>query len=121
MLRNLPENTIAIGRIRKDAKLFLSPIQERSPRRGRRRWYGAPLPTPEQLRQDDAFAWQTVQIFGAGKTHKFDVKTIAPVRWLGTGATNVGLVVVRPLAYQPRKGARLLYGLSAALIRITST
>lgn len=109
VFRNLPDNTVAIGRIRKDAKLFLPPTEDNSPRRGRRRWYGAPLPTPEQIRQDDTFVWHTVQAFAAGKTHSFDVKTVAPLRWLGTGATDARLVVVRPLAYRSRKGARLLY------------
>jgi hypothetical protein len=109
VFRNLPQNTVAIGRIRKDAKLFLPPDKEAEPRRGRRRWYGAPLPTPEQIRQDDASPWITVTAFAAGKNHLFEVKTVAPVRWLGTGATDVRLVVVRPLAYRPRKGARLLY------------
>jgi len=109
VFRNLPENTVAIGCIRKDAKLFLPPLKQTLPRRGRQRWYGAPLPTPEQIRKDDAFAWQTVQAFAAGKTHAFEVKTVAPVRWLGTGATDARLVVIRPLAYRPRKGAKLLY------------
>lgn len=109
VFRNLPDNTVAIGRIRKDAKLFFPPVEETTPRRGRRRWYGAPSPTPERIRQDDAFPWITVHAFAAGKTQAFEVKTLAPVRWLGTGATDVRLVVVRPLAYRPRKGARLLY------------
>lgn len=109
VFRNLPHNTTAIGRIRKDAKLFLPPVEEATPRRGRRRWYGAPLPTPEQIRQDESMPWSTVTAFAAGKTHSFAVKTVAPVRWLGTGAADVRLVVVRPLAYRPRKGARILY------------
>lgn len=37
VFRNLPHNTVAIGRIRKDAKLFLAPEEEAIPRRGRRR------------------------------------------------------------------------------------
>ena len=109
VFRNLPDNTVAIGRIRKDARLFLPPNEEASHRRGRRRWYGTPLPTPEQIRKDDSFAWHPVQAFAAGKAHSFEVKTVAPIRWLGTGATDVRLVIVRPLAYRPRKGARLLY------------
>lgn len=109
VFRNLPHNTVAIGRIRKDAKLFLPPAEEATCRRGRRRWYGAPLPTPEQIRQDESIPWSTVTAFAAGKTHAFEVKTVAPVRWLGTGAADVRLVVVRPLAYRPRKGARILY------------
>lgn len=109
VFRNLPPNTVAIGRIRKDARLFRPPAEDVTPRRGRRRWYGAPLPTPEQIRQDESIPWQSVTAFAAGTTHSFDVKTVAPVRWLGTGAADVRLVVVRPLAYRPRKGAHLLY------------
>jgi DDE superfamily endonuclease len=109
VFRTLPHDTVAIGRIRKDAKLFLPPAEEVTPRRGRRRWYGSPLPTPEQIRQDESIPWSTVTAFAAGKTHSFAVKTVAPVRWLGTGAADVRLVVIRPLAYRPRKGARLLY------------
>jgi hypothetical protein len=109
VFRNLPHNTVAIGRIRKDAKLFLPPDEETTPRRGRRRWYGTSLPTPEQIRQDETIPWSSVTAFAAGKTHSFEVKTIAPVRWLGTGAADVRVVVVRPLAYRPRKGAHLLY------------
>lgn len=109
VFRNLPHNTAAIGRIRKDAKLFLPPAEDTTSRRGRRRWYGAPLPTPEQIRQDESIPWTTVQAFAAGQTHAFEVKTVAAVRWLGTGSADVRLIVVRPLAYRPRKGARLLY------------
>ncbi len=41
--------------------------------------------------------------------HRFEVKTLSPVRWLGSGERDVRLVAIRPLAYRPRKGARLLY------------
>jgi hypothetical protein len=109
VFRNLPQNTVAIGRIRKDAKLFLAPEEETTPRRGRRRWYGKPLPTPEQIRQDKSIPWDTVEAFAAGKTHSFEVKTITAVRWLGSGDRDTRLVVIRPLAYRPKKGARLLY------------
>lgn len=51
----------------------------------------------------------TVEAFAAGKVHTFKIKTIAPVRWRGTGERDLRLVVVRPLAYRPRIGARLLY------------
>lgn len=109
VFRNLPHNTVAIGRIRKDAKLFLPPVTATRPRRGRQRWYGESLPTPEQIRRDESIPWQTVTAFAAGKSHEFSVKTVAPVRWLGTGAADARLVVVRPLAYRPGKGRRLLY------------
>lgn len=116
VFRSLPHNTVAIGRIRKDAKLFLPPADEGTPRRGRRRWYAAPLPTPEQIRQDESIPWSTVTAFAAGKTHSFEIKTVAPVRWLGTGAADVRVVVIRPLAYRPRKGAHLLYRNPAYLL-----
>ena len=109
VFRNLPDNTVAIGRIRKDAKLFLPPGEEIARRRGRRRWYGEQLPTPEQVRKDETIPWITVKAFAAGTTHSFEVKTISPVRWLGTGERDVRVVIVRPLAYRPRKGAHLLY------------
>ena len=109
VFRNLPHNTVAIGRIRKDAKLFLAPEEETTSRRGRRRYYGTSLPTPEQIRQDESIPWDIVTAYAAGKTHSFEVKTIAPVRWLGSGDADTRLVVIRPLAYRPRKGARLLY------------
>ena len=109
VLRNLPGNTIAIGRIRKDAKLFAVPAEETVSRRGRRRYYGDALSTPEQIRKDAAFAWQKVEAFAAGNRHVFEVKTIAPIRWIGTGEIDARLVVIRPLAYRPRKGGRLLY------------
>ena len=41
--------------------------------------------------------------------HRFEAKTLSDVRWLGSGNRNVRLVVIRPLSYRPRKGARLLY------------
>ena len=112
--RNLPHDTTAIGRIRKDARLFVPPPQGKGP--GRRRFYGDPSPTPEQIRQDESTPWMEVRAFAAGKFHSFEIKTIAPLRWRGTGARNVRLVVVRPLAYRPRKGARLLYREAAYLL-----
>src|SRR5271157_3398842 len=112
--RNLPHDTMAIGRIRKDARLFLPPVQRIGP--GRRRFYGDPVPTPEQIRQDDSIPWVTVRAFAAGKYHSFEIKTIAPLRWRGTGERDVRLVVVRPIAYRPRKGSPLLYREPAYLL-----
>jgi hypothetical protein len=106
-LRSLPHDTVAIGRIRKDARLFLPPAQGSGP--GRRRFYGDPMPTPEQIRQDESIPWITVKAFAAGKNHSFEIKTIAPLRWRGTSGQDVRLVVVRPLAYRLRKESRLLY------------
>lgn len=86
------------------------------PRRGRRKWYGSPLPTPEYIRQDESIPWTEVHAFAAGMRHAFEVKTIPAVRWAGTGDRTVRIVIVRPLAYRPRKGARLLYRNPAYLL-----
>lgn len=109
VFRDLPKNTQVIGRVRKDARLFRSPAPPSGPKRGRPSWYGELLPTPEQIRQDPSIPWQTVTAWGGGKVQQFEVKTISPVRWVGTGNRDARLVVVRPLAYRPRKGAHLLY------------
>ena len=116
VFRNIPKNTAIIGRIRKDARLFAVPEDEKSIRRGRKKFYGAPLPTPEQMRQDNTIPWQTVSAYASGKTHNFDVKVINPVRWKGSGERDVMVVIIRPLAYRPRKGAKLLYRNPAYLI-----
>lgn len=109
LFRVLPERTVAIGRLRKDAKLFAVPPEPDSPRRGRKRYYGQPLPSPEQMRQDPSIPWIEVKAWAAGQLQSFELKTCSPVRWRGTGARDVRIVVIRPLAYRPRKGARLLY------------
>lgn len=115
LFRAIPEGTTLIGRIRKDAKLFTVPCTS-GKSRGRPRFYGDRLPTPEELRQDESVPWSTVKAYAAGRVHDFEVKTLEAVRWLGTGNVNVRLVVIRPLAYRPRKGARLLYRDPAYLI-----
>ena len=116
VFRNIPPNTALIGRIRKDAKLFAPPEAETGLRRGRKKFYGAPLPTPEQMRQDDTIPWQKVTAYAASKMHDFDVKVISPVRWKGSGERDVTVVIIRPLSYRPRKGAKLLYRNPAYLI-----
>src|SRR3989304_904221 len=63
-------------------------------------------PRPKQIRQDPAVPWITVPAWGSGQIHRFEVKTLSDVRWLGSGNRNVRLVVIRPLSYRPRKGAR---------------
>ena len=116
VFRSAPENTVLIGRIRKDASLFQVPEGSSGPSRGRKSYYGDPLPTPEQIRQDEAIPWQKVSAFAAGKAQEFEVKTIAPVRWKSSGNYNMLIVIIRPLAYRPRKGAKLLYRDPAYLI-----
>ena len=115
LLRELPNNTVLIGRIRKDAKLFFVPDVNTNSI-GRPRWYGEVLPTPEQIRQDDNISWQPVEAFAAGKRHVFNIKTISPVRWAGSGNMDVRILVIRPLAYCLRIVAKPLYREPAYLI-----
>ncbi len=114
ILRNLPENTTLIGRIRKDAKLSAKPTAQAP--RGRKRIYGQDLPTPEEIRQDPSIPWLTVQVRATGKWRDFQVKTIGPVRWRAAGALDLRLVVIRPVGYRLRTGARRLYTQPAYLI-----
>jgi len=109
VFREIPHKTVLIGRIRKDARLFQPPSSSEQARRGRPRYYGDPMPTPEQIRQNASIPWQSVEAFGGGKRHVFQVKSVPAVRWHGTGSRDVRLVVIRPLAYRPQKGSRLLY------------
>jgi len=112
----IPENTVLIGRVRKDASLFEVPEAPTGAARGRKKYYGNPLPTPEQVRQDESVPWQKVTAFAAGKLHEFDVKTMEPVRWKSSKDRDMLIVIIRPLSYRPRKGGKLLYRDPAYLI-----
>lgn len=82
VLKNMPERTVLVGRIRKDTKLYLSADQN-EPRTavGRNRVYGERIPTPEQIRQSADYSWQKVKAWGAGKLHDFNVKIVKDVKW----------------------------------------
>lgn len=116
ILKKLPERTIFTGRIRKDAKLCypLAPGEQLA--LGRKRRYGSPAPTPEQLRQDDSIPWQTVEVWAAGKVHPFRIKTLDQVQWRTAGPRLMRVIVIAPLGYRPRKDAKLLYRQPAYLI-----
>lgn len=116
LLRQLPANTVLIGRVRKDTKLY-APCAARPGRNGRPRKYGDTLPTPEQLRVDDAVGWTRVSAFAAEKRHDFKIKTLGPVLARITGVnTPVRVVVIAPLGYRLKKGGKLLYRQPAYLI-----
>jgi hypothetical protein len=116
IFKSIPENTVIIGRIRKDASLFKTPEEASGISCGRKKYYGEPLPTPEEIRKDDSIPWQKVTAFAAGKDHEFEVKTMYPVRWKSSKNLDLLVVVIRPIAYRPRKGAKLLYRDPAYLI-----
>jgi len=114
VLKKLPQRVTLAGRIRKDAKLHALP--ELQPGSGRKRVYGAQLPTPEEIRQSDQYPWQQVEAWAAGKIHKFDVKVVRDIRWRSAGPQNLTLIIIRPLGYRLSKGSRMLYREPAYLI-----
>jgi len=115
-IKHLPPRTIAVGRIRADAKLYHLPKSTEG-KPGRNRVYGQRAPTPENLRQDTAVPWQRVEAFAAGKTHQFKIKTIAPLRWRPAGKEHdLRLIVIAPLGYRLSKHSKMLYRKPAYLI-----
>ena len=115
VLKNLPDRTTLIGRVRKDTKLYALPQEQ--PVKGRKRGYGERLPTPEQIRQSDSYPWVQVRAWAVGKEHDFKVKVIKPVLWRSAGEKqHLQLVVIKPLAYRLTKTSPVLYREPAYLI-----
>lgn len=107
VLKNIPQNTTIIGRIRKDTKLYSIP--EVQPNSGRKRVYGERIPTPEEIRQSDNYPWVQEKAWAAGKTHTFNLKVIPMVRWRSAGNQNLKLIIIRPLGYRLTKNSKILY------------
>jgi len=118
VLKNLPKNTMFIGRIRSDAKLHLPPTPEEiSGKLGRRLKYGKTVIRPEEIRKNSELPWQTAPIYAAGKSHEMRYKTVGPVLWRTAGADRpLRLVVIAPLAYKLTRHSRTLYRQPAYLI-----
>lgn len=118
VLKKLPPRTVLIGRIRKDAKLYFLPQQLSStPHPGRPRHYGAPAPTPEQVRADETKPWITLEISISGAPHQMRVKHLGPVLWRTAGLAHVlQLIVIAPLTYRLRKNSKVLYRQPAFLL-----
>jgi hypothetical protein len=110
VMKNLPENTVLIGRIRGDAKLYFPPHISHAKAIGRKRIYGLLAPTPEQIRQSDTIPWQTVRAFASGKCHDFRVKELSGLRWRASGDTHMlKIIVIAPLRHRLNKSSPLLY------------
>lgn len=118
VLRNLSTQTTYIGRIRKDAKLHYYPPKTEGKSNGRPRLYGPQAPSPEQILQDPTIPLLTVRCFAAGKLRLIPVKVFAqPLQWRKAGPDfPLQIVVIKPLGYRLRKGAKLLYRQPAFLI-----
>lgn len=115
VLKKLPERVTLIGRIRKDTSLHKLPDANKKGV-GRKRVYGARLPSPEEIRQSNEYPWREVIAWAAGKTHKFNIKIVEDIRWRKAGKQNLKLVIIRPLAYRLTKKSSLLYRKPAYLI-----
>lgn len=121
VLKNLPERTVLIGRIRKDAKLYKTADPSLGGK-GRKKVYGDQLPTPEQIRQSADYPWQQVEAWAAGKKHTFDIKVVKDIKSRTAGQHHLlQLIVVRPLAYRLNKSSKLLYRKPAYLICTDNT
>ena len=113
-LRALPERTVAVARLRKNAKLraFLPKEQRRGAQK-----YGAPLPTPEASLHDEQIPWQELDVFVAQKRHRLKYKVIDAVCWpRATADQPLRLIMLKPAGYRLRKGSKLLYRQPAYLI-----
>jgi hypothetical protein len=114
-LKKLPERTVIVGRIRKDAVVYELPGQQ--PVVGRKRKYGKLVNTPEQLLKDETVPFQTVLAFAAGKEHEFQIKEMGPVLMrLDRGLRPVRIMVIRPLGYRLKNGGKQLYRQPAFLM-----
>jgi hypothetical protein len=111
VLQKLPPRTTLIGRLRKDAKLYHLPEPSTSaPHRGRPRHYGALAPTPEQLRGDESVPWTCLSVCIGATSHQLRIKCLPNLLWRTAGlAHTLQLVVIAPLGYRLRQGAKLLY------------
>jgi hypothetical protein len=106
VLRQIPERTVLIGRVRKDAVFYHPP--EHQPERGRKRKYGLRCPTPEALLKDNSVPWQTIKAYAAGKTYEFKIKTLSPVySAMDKGQRALRLVVIEPVPYRASQKSKL--------------
>jgi hypothetical protein len=103
-LRGLPERTVAVARLRKNAKLraFLPQAQRRGAQK-----YGPPLPPPEASLHEDSIPWQQIEVFVAQKMHRLKFKVIDAVCWpQATANQPLRLILIKPAGYRLRKGGK---------------
>ena len=73
--------------------------------------------TPEQVRQDEAIAWQSTKLWHGGKRRKLRYKELGPVLWQsGAGPRPLRLLVVAPVPYRRTPRSRLSYRRPAYLL-----
>jgi hypothetical protein len=117
VLKQLPDQTTLIGRIRRDARLHYRPDPKRDGTMGRTRLYGVRTTTPDDVRHDESIGWNSARIYAAGKVHTMRYKTVSPLLWRIAGADRpLRLIVIAPLAYRPSLRSKVLYRHPAFLI-----
>jgi hypothetical protein len=115
VLKQLPANTILIGRIRKDTRLYKLP--ESQPVKGRKKVYGEPIATPEEIRQGNEIEYKEIKAWAAGKVHDFKIKVVKSLRWRTAGEKHIlQLMIISPLGYRVTKDSKILYREPAYLI-----
>ena len=115
VLKQLPANTILIGRIRKDTKLYKLP--ESQLMKGRKKVYGKRIPTPEEIRKAHDIEYKQIKAWAAGKVHNFKIKVIKNLRWRSAGQKHIlQLMIISPLGYRLTKSSKILYREPAYLI-----
>ena len=84
---------------------------------GSRRRYSAEKFTPEQVRQNEAVAWQSTKLWHGGKRRKLRYKEMELVLWQsGARQRPLRLLVVAPVPYRRTPRSRLLYRRAAYLL-----
>jgi DDE superfamily endonuclease len=115
VFKTVPQRTVLIGRLRKDAVLYYLPEQQ--PARGRKRKYGALAPTPEQLLKDESVPWETAEAFACGRRHEFKIKRLKlVVARMDKAARPMQILVIKPLGYRLTQGGKLFYRQPAFLV-----
>ena len=98
------ERVELLCRCRKDAVLCAPAAQ------GEKSFYGKAKFTPEQVRQDDAIAWQKIEFHQGGKAHTIRYKEITKVLWQrGARRRELRLLVLAPTGYRLHQHGRVLY------------
>lgn len=108
---NVPARTELIARTRKDAKLC-APAPA-----GSRRFYGEQKFTPEQVRQDDAIAYHSVEVCIGGTRRELRYKEVNHVLWQGGARRRLlRLLVLAPTPYKLSPNSRTHYRQPAYLL-----
>jgi len=108
---NVPERTDLIARARKDAALCFPATP------GTRRFYGDKTFTPEQVRQDDLIAYQSVSVCIGGLWREIRYKEVQRVLWQGGARRRLlRLLVLAPIPYKLSAHSRTHYRQPAYLL-----